>query len=321
MAEQHLSELNLLDVALSDASRAALDHVEACDECRAAVAQLAAGLKRPGQERALEVADRRAAYAPIPPRDPAAGDVWRATWDDIAQLVIVLAVDEDSDTVKVAAVGELDAADDESIPIDEQVLGWPAAALLAVQATIPIRTLDMLHGDSVPLEAQDVAEPVVSATDLRALEHATFHENLAHLAEATWVPTHATGSLTEQLRAMWPKPSQLALALDIGNTEARELIQGTRAPTPTESALLAALGVEASRVAPPPVNAIWAIDRPQFRQRWRDLARTSGVSEADYRWTAYTDGQFALAARRTGAGTSSRETWLGKISEVLRGLA
>lgn len=321
MAEQHLSELELLDVALGDASSAALDHVVACGECRAASAQLAADLERSGQERAVEVAERRAVYAPTSPRDPAAGDVWRATWNDIAQLVLVIAVNEDDDMVKVAAVGELDAADDQSVPIDEQVLGWPAVALLGVHARIPTRTLYMLHGQSVPLEPQEVAEPVVSVTDLRSLEHATFHENLAHLTEATWVPAHATGSLAEQLRAMWSRPSQLAQALDIGNTEARELIQGKRAPTPTEAAALAGLGVDASGVAPPPANAIWAVDRPQFRQHWRDLADKSGVSEADYRWTAYTDGQFALAARHTGADTNSRETWLGRISEVLDGLA
>jgi hypothetical protein len=320
MAEQHLTEPKLIDVAVGEADRDARDHAAHCSKCGPALEQLRSRLAASARSRARRVTTHRSAFVPLESREPQAGDLWRASWGDHVQLVLVVAFDVEADSVQVAAVAEDAAADARSSAIPEDVLGWKSVALFDVTANLPVRTLELLLGERLPTSPGQVDEPLEDPTDPRQLEHAYVQEQLAWLEDAHWVPDTATGDLTEQLASRWDRPSDLARELAIGNTEARELRRGKRTPTPIEQARLVDLGVDVTGVAPPPAPAIWAADRPRFRSRWMALAGQADEAEADYRWHAYTTEQFALAARKTGADTQRREVWLGRMQELLDGL-
>ena len=327
----HPNELDLLDHAdgaafPGDAEVAA--HVATCEQCAALVRAFATS-DPTLDDRQHDVAHHRAdplteaLMAELP--EPAAGQLWRAEWDGLVQLLLVLsATDTTTETVPVI---EAEAADDTSVELDRALLGWSAAVLAAEVATLPIRVLDLCLGmvdATVVSRVHRVAagepgdgDPIVSSLDERWGHRVQIHENLAALAEATWVPQTAEVGLVDLLRTTWSRPKLLADDLGVTPGQATAILAGERPLNDDQrKAVGRRLGREIGPAAPPD-DVVWAIDHPTLRPRWRAKARRAGTQDNPaFRWETYSNSNFALAARTTG-GLSHRDRLLAMMKQVL----
>jgi hypothetical protein len=327
----HPNELDLLDLAAGQAFPGEAEvaaHVATCEQCAAAVQAFAASVPIIGDAQTQVVHHRaaplaQALHAELP--TPAAGQLWRAEWDGVVQLLVVVAATDT--TTDAMPVIEADGADDTSLELDPSLLGWRAAVIAAEVASVPIRVLDRFLGvvsRNVLDRARAVAagdpgdgDPIVSPLDERWGHRAQLHENLVALTEATWVPETAEVGIVELLRAAWDRPS--ALAKDLGTTpgHATELLTGKRPLNDDERREVGRrLGRDLGPAAPP-AEVLWALDHPTVRPSWRAKALRSGTQDTSaFRWATYANSNFALAARTTG-GLSERERWLATVKQVL----
>lgn len=316
----HPDSLTLFSAALGEADEAVHLHVSSCRVCSDTVEQHQRdeGAAFARARAAYVRAPRLSAALAEPTPKPQADQLWRAEWDGVVQLVRLLQVDEQDDTVVAAPLVDAEAADDTSVTFGAELLGWTAAAVTSLSRDLPTRVLDRYLGQTGIAEPSLNRGTVRSATDERSHVYAVVQDRLDSLSQATWVMTDADEtSLTEKLRQRWNMPGAMASDTGIGVACARELLEGVRPPSVDESASLSAAGIEAG-VPAPPDSLVWAVDHPQVRHLWAADAAANGTTDSpSYRWEAYTNQRFALAARSTGRAAGSREAWLGIVREAL----
>jgi len=327
----HPNELDLLDHTTGEAFPGDAEvaaHVATCAQCAALVQAFATSDPMLDEQqpevvyhRATPLTEALVAGSP----QPAAGQLWRAEWDGLVQLLLVLAATDT--TTETVPVIEAEAADDTCVEIDRALLGWRAALLAAEAATLPIRVLDLFLGmvdDEVVARVHRVADgevgdgdPIVSPLDERWGHRVQIHENLAALAEATWVPHTAEPGLVDLLRSTWSRPKLLADDLGITPGQATAILAGERPLNDDQRREVGhRLGREIGPAAPPD-DVVWAIDHPTLRPSWRAKARRAGRQDSPaFRWETYSNSNFALAARTTG-GLSNRERLLAMVKQVL----
>jgi plasmid maintenance system antidote protein VapI len=253
------------------------------------------------------------------PGDPTPGQLWRARWDDVVELVLLLAVG-DAD-VAAAPISLDDRYADEDTVILQRMqtsLATTVAVWTGLARRLPMCVLDRLLG-MVDVDVTDNAwiDSAVSAGATRgraavgpldAVNHvrARIGDSIGSLAEATWAPS-GTGALGKLLASTSVNPQQLVDLLDVKPQTALAMCRGQRAATPEQAEKLAPVlkmpdqaVLEANPA--PPRGLVQRMSRPRRRAQVNQLATRRGVEERSA-WLSATYAVYALAARQTGPQT------------------
>ncbi|MEU9048630.1 hypothetical protein AB0D63_44670 [Kitasatospora sp. NPDC048343] len=272
----------------------------------------------------------------------AAGQVWRACWEETSLLVLVLELatrEVRAAPVTIDPPGE-DAA---SLVVDGRrtVFGVETTVWAGLAGPVPTRVLDRVVDSwepdlvawaaetaaggtpSVPAGARQGVAPV-SVFDASEDVRAVLEDDLEALRMAPGLPA-AEGSakvvsLGELLKGRLPDLPALGTALELSQPEVMRILRGSTPLAPgqaEEVAKVTGLPVEAvaAAVRPLPPALAAAAEHPRWRQTWRSRAQRLGVSEGDARLTGGY-GAFALAARETGGADPD---WEGRLRQFLRG--
>jgi hypothetical protein len=324
-----MSAPNGEDGPMSDQHRRVPERVLRAGAAAAASAGLAAAI------RAAEGADT----AP----DPARGQLWRAAWDDVAQLVMVLSVTERGSARVAPVTTDPPAADDTSAVLDADVtvLGHQATVWGGLAVLVPFMVFEVMIG-AVAAEVVDAAEQVAaggaadglpagvragaaaaSLFDPAADVRAELTDNLGRLSSAAWAPSMPGPTRTLQVQ-LQGRPDlaavmqALASALGVQLPTVIDVMTGRRPVTPVQAGAVAKItGLTEdqvlSAVSPLPAGLASELDHPRWRKALR-LRLGPGESEATVRVaTAY--GVLALAARQTGP--MSTPSWPQRIRQYL----
>lgn len=248
-----------------------------------------------------------------PPPEPEVGQLWRARWEDLAELVVILeAVD---DRVVVAPVSfDVDYADEQSVvlPEDATSLQVEAAVWLGLRRDLSMGVLDRYVG-FLAERWRDLASSAerdelrrgrrLHPADPGGEYRARLEDTVDVLAAATWVPI-GSGALAGMIQSAGVSPQQLVGLLDATPQQALAVLRG-RAPVTVEqsSRLSMAIGSTPEEVlaANPslPEDLVTRLDRPRRRAQVRELASRRRLPEVEA-WRAAAYGTWALAARQTG---------------------
>jgi len=249
-----------------------------------------------------------------PPPEPEAGQLWRARWENVAQLVLVL--DVVGDRVEVAPVSlDVDYADEHSVvlPEDATPLAVEAVVWLGLRRSLSMGVLDRSLG-LLAERWRDLRSSAgmnelrrgsrAGAADPRAEYRARLEDAFDVLAAATWVPI-GSGALASMIRSAGLGAQELVGLLDTSPQQALAVLRGRAAVTADQARQLSAeigLAPEEVLAANPslPTDLVARLDRPRRRAQVRELARRRRLSETEA-WRAAAYGIWALAARQTGA--------------------
>jgi hypothetical protein len=275
--------------------------------------------------------------------DPVRGQLWRASWDDIRQLVLVLRVTGAGTAVVAPVTADPPTSDESSVVLDASlsVLGHAVTVWGGLATEIPFLVFDVMIGTVVPTivtaaehvsvggrqeilpEGVSAGTPVESVFDPAAGVRAELSDILERFRDATWAPQALSSGkpLRELLRGRTDVPALmkgLAQALGLKPPEIIDLLKGTRPINPghvpaiaritglTEQAVLSA-------ASPIPGSLVRELDRPRWRKALRARRPRDG-SEISARLTvAY--GTLALAARQTGPAAA--DPWPQRIRHYL----
>jgi hypothetical protein len=256
---------------------------------------LAASALRPEVQQALQAA----------PPEPQPGQLWRARWGQVSELVALVRVT--ADIVEAAPVTlDVDYADEDAavVPGSGSPLGVDTVTWIGLRRVLPMVVLDRFLG-AWPVMSLMTATgyPIVNPADARAEYRARIEDELDILAAARWAPT-GTGTLADRLRAAGINAHRLVELLDLPPQEALALLRGKLPVTAEQAETLAAvLTISVEDVLDanpaPPAEVVSLLDRPRRRPQVEALARRRGVSEIAARQSA-AFGVWRLAARQVG---------------------
>lgn len=251
---------------------------------------------------------------PLEVSEPRPGQVWRALWNDISSLVVVL---DPSPTSVLVAPLFLDFdleifEDDESTDF----LGRRALVLWRHAETIAPLTLDAPFG-TVALSGSESIQPVEDA-DIEA----RMLEPLNELAR--WAKEgEGDGTLRDRLKNSGVTPSHVAAVLKIPLAVAARIFRGTRPVTPEEADALATMApLTAAEIlaSNPTLPDQWHAElrAGEYRAPIRALARQRQKSDSEA-WRSVAYGAYALAARQANgrAAASVRARILSYIQSEL----
>ena len=285
----------------------------------------------------------RAAESAVTTPDPARGQLWRAAWEDVTQLVVVLQVTGPGVAMVAPVTTDPPAADDISAILDADltVLGQPATVWGGLAENVPFRVFDLLigevaavvvdvveqlaaggHSDALPAGVR-AGVPITSPFDPAAEARAELSDNLESLSSAVWIP-QASGSARSLRELLKGRPDMPALmeslveGLGLPLPAVIDIVMGRSPVTPDQADAVAEVtGLTAQQVldavSPLPAELVSELDRPRWRKALRARHRP-GEPEAAARLTA-AYGVLALAARQTGP-TSAR-SWPQRIRQYL----
>jgi hypothetical protein len=246
---------------------------------------------------ALSPAVRRA-WTQHPPT-PEPGQIWRARWGTVTQLLLIL--DAPSRSVRAVPVTlDVEAADDSAALLgpDSSELGGPLVVWLGDATALPLRVLDRYLGsmtiERATLSAAGRGRPVLTDADDRVVHRARLQDALAVFVAARWAP-EGTGKLKELLGAADVRG--LAQALQVPDRTVIALRRGKVALTPDQAERLAPvvhLPVETLLAANPPLpeELVADLDHPAYRAKVISLAERRGIDETQ----AWLTAGFAVAA-------------------------
>ena len=302
---------------------------------------LRAGSEAAASPRLLEAVRAAESAGTVP--DPARGHLWRASWDDVTQLVVVLRVTQPEAAMVTPVTTDSPAADDTSVILDAglTVLGQPATIWGGLAKDVPFRVFDLLIGevaagvvDAVERLAAgsrtdvlpagvSVGVSITSLFDPAAEVRAELSDNLTRLSSATWIPqvSGSARSLRELLRGRTDMPAlmkALVEALGLPLPAVIEIMMG-RCPVSSDQAAAVAevTGLTAQQVldagSPVPAELVSELDRPRWRMALRARRRPGEPEAATRLAAAY--GVLALAARQTGPAAAP--SWPQRIRQYL----
>lgn len=270
-----------------------------------------------------------------------AGQVWRARWEHLHLLVLVLAID--GREVQAAPVTiDPPAEDDHSLIVDgtSTVFGVDATVWAGLTTVVPVRVLDRLldvwdketvcwatdtvrgRQASVPVGARQGHDPR-SELDPAALFRAELADDLELLRQAPALPVENPGAKHRDLAAILGDKLDLGLlcsSLNMSQPQVMKLLRGQIPLTDDQVELIAhvtALPAEQVRAAvrPLPLELVATVEHPRWRQAWVKRAQRREVSEDEARRSA-AYGTFALAARETGG---REPNWNERLRQFLHG--
>jgi plasmid maintenance system antidote protein VapI len=295
--------------------------------------RLAAAMQVP---RALTVAGLRDRFGDLDQVEPAAGQVWRAEWEDVSRLVLLLAAEERQWRVVPVSV-EPTGEDDDSLVVDAGRTVFPVevTAWAGLSALIPTGTLSRViddWGPEITAWCTDTAvgtlhEPPADtrrgrpATDPyggSVTVRASVADDLDILVAAPLVPVQT--SAVVDLKAATVRVGLTAVidALGLPQPTVMKIVQGKHPVTEQQAQVLAGLfgyAVEDIMAAASglPLDLATELEQPRWRKTWRSLSRRLGVSEYAARLRAGY-GTFATAFRQTGR---TEPDWRSRISQWL----
>jgi hypothetical protein len=329
MMMHHPNDLDLLDLSEGVAferSPEVAAHVQGCDSCATALAEMSNA-----SERSLSVAVLAPTAIQLPIRSqeeqrpaPAAGQIWKAAWDGASAILLVVSTQDA--LLTVLPVIDAQEADDSSVLLPPESTGWATAVRAALQAVVPLCTLDyciavveqslLTRVIAAADGADGDGDPIVNEMDERWDGAAHLQLQLRRLEKARWVPDELIDP-HEEIRSRWPGPRALSEAVGVTPGRALEILNGDGALTESERAKVAELTGLDIGSGTPPSDLQWALDQPEVRPLWRKFAAVNLTEDSpQFRWQTYTNGSFALAARSTGS-LSARQQALAKVKQVL----
>ncbi|MFG2794009.1 hypothetical protein [Streptomyces sp. NPDC048419] len=267
------------------------------------------------------------------------GQVWRARWDGVSMLVLVLDVDaREVRTVPVTI--DPPGEDETSVVVDgsRTAFGVDATVWAGLVSSIPMRVLervvDAWDDDIVgctAARAQNRPGPAVagiregqsirSALEPAAEMRAGLADDLAYLRRAPGLPVGERGRPAGTLASLLGDRLDLralCAALQLPQPEVMKLLRG-KTPLPPDQidTIASATGLPAEQIAgtvrPLPADLVHAVEHPRWRSVWVRRARRLGVSETQARLSGGY-GTFALAARQTGGGSAD---WDARLRQFL----
>ncbi|HTC69107.1 MAG TPA: hypothetical protein VK662_06005 [Acidothermaceae bacterium] len=257
----------------------------------------------------------RRAFGGTPP-DPAAGQIWRACWDDVVELVVVLGVD--GLDLAVAPVSlDRTYADDTTVVLSAEVtsLGVALAVWAGLERRVQMRVLDRFAGlvnldfaddgwarYAVESGLAEFGSRPGNATDPLWEYRAIIEDEMDQLVAAAW--SQGTGELAGLLVSSGLTVTALAETLSVPLPSALGIWRGVSVVTQVQAGRLSAgLGVPASDImsANPalPTSLLVRMSHPRRRAQVRRLSAHRRVSEAQA-WAVAGYETYALAARQTG---------------------
>ncbi|MFJ8076983.1 hypothetical protein ACIQ7Q_24325 [Streptomyces sp. NPDC096176] len=261
----------------------------------------------------LKVPDAVHRVATAQPQDPKRGEIWRAAWEDIIQLLLITTTGDD-DTAHVVPVSFERYADARTLllPARATTLEQPVALWWGLEATVPWCVLDRQVSELTArpdnLTSRALADTVKESTwgsgtvlSAAAGEYrAVLTGHLEVLASAQWAP-QGSGDLAELLGEHGITVQQLAAELNLAPPHALDVWRGQQPLTAEQAATLAALlGQPAARFldANPtlPPTVVHELNRPLRRSQIKKLAAHYDETEHAARLRA-AYGIYALAAR------------------------
>ena len=248
-----------------------------------------------------------------------AGAVWRARWDDVALLVLLVG-NPTATTVAVTPV----TFDDTGAEADTLLVAFPSGrgATLAVWRTLrrdlplalldrpvgelPLAVIAWTAGGPVPDDAR-LAGPALPSVAFRSPVRADLEDDLDALIAAVpaLTPVSSRRAMTGARKRVLPSEEQFAALmarLGVSLPVVLDLVDGKREPSPEEAAALRDIVGVTPEVTPPPAELVIEMYHPRWKATVLDLARRRDMKEAAARAVMASEA-FALAARQTGDQT------------------
>lgn len=265
---------------------------------------------------------------PQPPLDTPEvhpGQVWRAAWEDVVCLVMVLSIPEGRWVRAAAATGE-PIGDDRTVSAATDS-GLAMNVWSDVASMLPLFVLEQRVGDvsdevlASVLAAQDQPPltwpPITSIHDDRALFRASLLDAVETLASLDWAEVRPSGdaNLRDLAAERGLKASDLARILGTTPGEGRRLLDGKRNLTVSEAQEFAMeFGQPVQTVVSFDEGLLTELDQPALRPllHQRAVDRFAGDEVAARRDVAEFTG--ALAARHREAG---ERNWRELLQEYL----
>lgn len=256
---------------------------------------------------------------------PAPGQLWRAAWDGVVALVVVLAAPAGR-TVRVATASPESTGDETAVEV-ETTNSMRLVVWSSVSSEIMMCTLDHRIGDLTEASLQSLRQlmgasrawgPIVSVLDDRAILRAELRDELDVMHDAEWLDARSPGAadIASLAAERGLKASDLARALSISAGSARRLRQGQRGLAPGEAELLIPLlgEVPSSAVTFDP-GLVEKLDLPRFRPAIDDRATRQFAGDETAARREFATAVLSMAARQREPG---ERNWEALIDEVLR---
>ncbi|MGW0582227.1 hypothetical protein ACWD25_41285 [Streptomyces sp. NPDC002920] len=290
--------------------------------------------------RALSEAGLRERFGDPAQVELTTGQVWRARWDEVSMLVLVLDVD-DLEVSAVPVTIDPPGEDETSVVVDgsRTAFGVDTTVWAGLVCCVPMRVLervvDTWDDDIVgctTARAQDRPGPVVaglregqpirSALEPAAEVRAGLADDLEYLQRAPGLPIQESGRPAGSLASLLGDRldlGALCAALQLPQPEVMRLLRGkTPLSLDQVDTVASATGLPAEQITrtirPLPADLVQAVEHPRWRSVWVRRARRLGVSETQARLSGGY-GTFALAARQTGGGAAD---WDARLRQFLR---
>lgn len=283
----------------------------------------------------LKVPDAVRAVTTAAPRDPEPGQIWRAVWGTVIELLAVTAVSDDA--VHVVPVSMEKFHDEQTLvlPAGASTLEQPVALWCGLKGAAPWCVLDRQMGElTIPLPAGlhpsgqgtlpvgHWGTPALSLTAPAVEYRGSLADAMDKLSSARWVP-EGTGRLKQLFQEHHVTALQLADLLDLPPARALALRRG-QAPLTQEQAqnLADLLHLPPSTISAAnpalPTPVVRALDRPLRRWQLRHLAEQEDATEDEVRRRAAFD-VFSLAARQPGGQETDWEARVERYFQVRLG--
>ena len=247
------------------------------------------------------------------------GAVWRARWDDVALLVLLVGTPTATTVTAMPVTFDDTGADAETLLVTAPVArGVPLTVWRTLRRDLPLAVLDRPVDELAPAvvawtaggPAPDDARlggPMLPAVAPRSAVRADLVDDLDVLIAAVPALTSGSPRLTaaETRKRVSPSDEQFAALMDrlgVGLPAVLDLVDGKRQPDQGEAAALLDIVGVAPEVAPPPAGLVIEMYHPRWKVTVLDLAHRRDLDEVAARM-AMANGVFALAARQTGEQT------------------
>lgn len=295
--------------------------------------RLAASVQVP---RALTTAGLRDRFGDPGDVEPAAGQVWRAEWDDVSRLVLLVAVEGRRWRVVPVSV-EPTGEDDHSLVVaaDRTVFAVEVTAWAGQATSVPTGTLSRVidrWSPEITSWCTDAAggtlreppagarrgRPITDPYDGSATIRASLTDDLDVLVAAPLVPTQAPAAVDLKAAAGRVGLRSVVAALALPQPTVMKIVQGKQPATVDQARVLAGLfGCTTEDIIAAagglPLDLAVELEQPRWRDTWRSMARRLRVSEVAARLRVGS-GTFAVAFRQTGGAAPD---WRGRIEQWL----
>jgi hypothetical protein len=293
--------------------------------------RLASAIRAP---RGLTSEGLRERFGDLEQVEPAPGQVWRAHWDDVSRLVLLLGNEQRWWRVAPVSI-EPTGEDERSLVLDgtRTTFGVEVTVWAGLIRSIPTGTLsrildewdegiaawcrDTANGrETAPPPGTRRGRPVGGLWETGSSTRATLADELEVLAEAPLVPTLATSTVDLRAAAKAVGLKAVVETLDVAQPEAMAILSRKQPVTAAQAKVLGSLfNMPAEDIAAAagslPVDLAVELEQPRWRRTWQRLAGQFGGTEVMARLTAGF-GTCGMAYRQTGTSTPDWRARLGQ---------